>query len=94
MVNCNDTIRLSNVGIEDHEVANSSASEKSVPLRSAMVGSVIFCLEALRRLQANARDRKVLQHLDDNALKDVGMTRADRDQELSRTLWTGFPPRR
>lgn len=93
MVNCNDTIRLSNVGVNNRTVMNGPAAAKTVTWRSAKVGSVLFFVEILRRLQERARDRKVLQRLDAQALKDVGMTRAELDQELSRPFWTGLPPR-
>jgi len=93
MVNCNDTIRLSNIRADDRNVMNGSVTAKTVTWRSAMFGAAISIAEKLRHLQKHARDRKALERLDDHLLKDVGMTRSDLDRELSRPFWTDVPPR-
>jgi len=50
-------------------------------------------VEYLARLQARSRDRQAIQLLDDHMLKDVGLSRADIDEELSKPFWTRLPPR-
>tara|TARA_R110002049_G_scaffold30316_7_gene103565 strand:- start:242009 stop:242299 length:291 start_codon:yes stop_codon:yes gene_type:complete len=93
MVNCNDTIRISNIGVDDRNVMNGPTTVKTVTWRSAMIGTAISVVEKLRHLQERARDRKALQKLDDHLLKDIGMTRAELDRQLSQSHWTNFPPR-
>ncbi|MBX2830626.1 MAG: DUF1127 domain-containing protein [Rhodospirillales bacterium] len=93
MVNCNDTIRLSDIRGNDHAVMNGKQGAKAVTWRSAVVGAAISIVEYLAEIQARARNRHAIQALDHNALKDVGLTRADIDSDLSKPFWTGVPPR-
>jgi len=49
------------------------------------VGS--FCVETLLEAWSLDRERRVLQSLDDAALKDIGLTRADVEGELAKPFW-------
>ena len=93
MVNCNDTIQLPDIRVNDRAVMNGKQGTKVVTWRSAMVGVAISVVEYLAQVQAHARNRHAIQHLDDNALKDIGLTRADIDSELSKPFWTEVTPR-
>ncbi|MEQ8285041.1 DUF1127 domain-containing protein [Thalassospira sp.] len=93
MVNCNDTIQLPDIRVNNRAVMNGKQGTKSVTWRSAMVGVAVSIVEYLARLQAHARNRHAIQMLDNNMLKDIGLTRADIDNELSKPFWTGLPPR-
>ncbi|WP_417813609.1 DUF1127 domain-containing protein [Thalassospira alkalitolerans] len=93
MVNCNDTIRVSDLNIKGNAQVNTEGAIKAMTWRSAVAGIAIFLVEALCVWQEKARNRRMLEKLDDNLLKDVGMTRSDLDRELSKPFWTGFPPR-
>jgi len=46
-----------------------------------------YCFEALLVWQDRARSRHHLQGLDDYRLKDLGLTRADVQQESSKPFW-------
>ena len=93
MVNCNDTIQLPDIRVNNRAVMNGKQGTKPATWRSAMVGMGVAIVEYLARLQAHARNRHAIQTLDDNMLKDIGLTRADIDNELSKPFWTGVPPR-
>ena len=93
MVNCNDTIRFSELDIKGNAQMNTKAAVKATDWRSAVAGIAVSIVEYLRVWQVHARDRRMLENLDDHLLKDIGMTRADLDHELSKPFWTGFPPR-
>ena len=93
MVNCNDTIQLPDIHVSDRALMNGKQGEKPATWRAAMMDVVISAVEYLARLQARSRDRHAIQLLDDHMLKDVGLSRADIDEELSKPFWTGLPPR-
>jgi uncharacterized protein YjiS (DUF1127 family) len=93
MVNCNDTIQLPDIRVNDRSVMTGNQVSKPATWRAVVLGLVISAIEYLAHLQSRARERHDLQMLDDRALKDIGITRADVDHELSKPIWTGFPPR-
>lgn len=93
MVNCNDTIQLPGIRINDQVVMTGEQGVKPATWRAAVVGAVISFLDYLAWVQSRARNRHAIELLDDHMLKDVGLTRADIDHELSKPIWTGIPPR-
>ncbi|KZB68283.1 hypothetical protein AUP42_12605 [Thalassospira lucentensis] len=93
MVNCNDTIRFPEINIKGNAQMNTKGAVKATTWRSAVAGIAVSVLERVRVWQESARNRRMLEQLDDHLLKDVGMTRSDLDRELSRPFWIGFPPR-
>jgi uncharacterized protein YjiS (DUF1127 family) len=48
------------------------------------VGSAVLLL---LNWQARARERRCLQQMDDHALRDVGLSRADIERESSKHFW-------
>ncbi|BDW89198.1 MAG: hypothetical protein AXW12_07260 [Thalassospira sp. Nap_22] len=84
MVNCNDTIQLPGINVTERTVSTSKQAKQPVTWRAAIIGVMISAAEYLARLQAHSRDRHALQRLDDHMLKDVGLTRSDIEQELSK----------
>jgi uncharacterized protein YjiS (DUF1127 family) len=63
-----------------------------VPVRSAhgasgTAGLVAGAAAALRAWWRNRQERRALAGLDDNLLRDVGLTRADVDGEYDRPFW-------
>ena len=93
MVNCNDTIRIPDIHVSGRAMTKGKQGAKPVTWRAAMTGMVLSAVDYLARLQSRARDRHAIQFLDDHMLKDVGISRADIDNELSKPFWTGLPPR-
>ena len=93
MVNCNDTIRISGIHGNDRATTNGKQGFKFATWRAAITGVVVSAVEYLALRQARARDRYNVQRLDDHMLKDVGMTRADIEQEFSKPVLWGFPRR-
>ena len=81
MVNCNDTIRFSELDIKGNAQMNTKAAVKAADWRSAVAGIAVSVLERVRVWQESARNRRMLEQLDDHLLKDVGMTRSDLDRE-------------
>jgi uncharacterized protein YjiS (DUF1127 family) len=61
------------------------------PIRSAYSASgtagLAAAAAALRAWWRNRQDRRALASLDDNLLRDVGLTRADVDGEYDRPFW-------
>lgn len=47
----------------------------------------------IRRWQQLAKERRMLAMLDDAALKDIGLSRADAMQESERPFWDDSPKR-
>ena len=45
------------------------------------------CSEFLAEMWSLDRERRALQRLDDRGLKDIGLTRADVEGELSKPIW-------
>jgi uncharacterized protein YjiS (DUF1127 family) len=45
------------------------------------------CLDMLFDVWSLHRERRALQSFDDRALKDIGLTRADIEQELAKPFW-------
>ena len=45
------------------------------------------CLDILFDIWSLHRERRALQSFDDRALKDIGLTRADIEQELAKPFW-------
>lgn len=93
MVNCNDAIQIPGIRVNDRAVMNGAQGKKPVTWRAAIAGVVISAVEHLALLQARARDRSALKILDDRALRDIGVTRADIDQELAKPFLSDFPRR-
>ncbi|MCC9622649.1 DUF1127 domain-containing protein [Thalassospira sp. MA62] len=94
MENCNDTIRLSDISVQDRKAQARVADKATVGWRVSVTNSMISILEWVRRYQAAVRDRNALAHLDDLALRDLGMTTSDRDRELAKPIWQHVCPRR
>ncbi len=46
-----------------------------------------YCAEFFLEVWALHRERRALQSLDDAALKDIGITRADVDGEVGKPFW-------
>ncbi len=44
-------------------------------------------LDLFWQISAAARQRKILRHLDDTALKDIGITRKQAQTEAKRPIW-------
>lgn len=93
MVNCNDTIQVPGINITDRAASNGKQAKHPVTWRAAFTGMVVSAAEYVAHLQARSRDRQAMQNLDDHLLKDVGLTRADVEQELSKPFLQGFPRR-
>lgn len=93
MVNCNDTIQIPGIRVNDRAVMNGKQVDSPVTWRAAITAMVISAVEYLALLQARARDRSALKMLDDRMLKDIGVTRADINQELARPFLSDFPRR-
>lgn len=93
MVNCNDTIQLPDIHVRDRARGTGKQGDKPVTWHAVMTGVVISAVEFLARLQSRKRDRHAIQFLDDHMLKDIGLSRSDIDEELSKPFWTGLPPR-
>ncbi|MBC06916.1 DUF1127 domain-containing protein [Thalassospira sp.] len=91
MVNCNDTIQIPGIHVNDRANADGKPGVKPATWRAAITGMVISMVEYLALLQARARDRHALQNLDDQMLKDIGVTRADIEQELAKPFLSDFP---
>lgn len=49
------------------------------------------CWLQIRRWQQLAKERRMLAMLDDAALKDIGLSRADAMQESERPFWDDSP---
>ncbi|NIY74568.1 DUF1127 domain-containing protein [Thalassospira sp. HF15] len=93
MVNCNDAIQIPNIHGDDRATTNGKQGVKLASWRAAITGVVISAVEYLALRQARARDLYALQNLDDQMLKDIGVTRADIDQELAKPFLLDFPRR-
>ena len=50
-------------------------------------GLAVAAFQTLLRWQERATERHFLAGLDDHALKDVGLNRADIEQEASKPFW-------
>jgi len=46
-----------------------------------------YCIELIVDIWALDRERRVLQSLDDAMLKDIGLSRADVEAEMSKPFW-------
>ena len=93
MVNCNDTIQIPSIHGNDGATTNGKQVVKLAAWRAAITGMVVSAVEYLALCQARARDRHALQYLDDHMLKDIGVTRADIEQELAKPVLLDFPRR-
>lgn len=93
MVNCNDTIQIPGIHVNDRANTNGKQGVKPAIWRAAITGMMISAVEYLALVQARARDRHALQYLDDHMLKDIGVTRADIEQELEKPFLSDFPRR-
>jgi uncharacterized protein YjiS (DUF1127 family) len=93
VVNCNDTIQIPGINVTDRAVSNVKQDKQPVGWRAAISGVMISAVEYLAHLQARSRDRNALQKLDDHMLKDIGVTRADIEQELAKPFLSDFPRR-
>jgi uncharacterized protein YjiS (DUF1127 family) len=59
----------------------------------ALLARITRWTEAVERRQVDARGRRALARLDDAALKDIGISRADALQEASRSCsWWALQP--
>ena len=45
------------------------------------------CVDLLTEVWSLHRERRALQSFDDRALKDIGLTRADIEEELAKSFW-------
>jgi len=68
----------------------SAATRRRGNLRTAASALLLLAsgaVVALVRWQARARERRVLRWMDDRALRDVGLNRADVERESGRSFW-------
>jgi uncharacterized protein YjiS (DUF1127 family) len=57
------------------------------PRRSFVLGAVVGAFEMLAVWQDRRRQRSTLARLDDRMLRDIGLTYADVDGEISKPFW-------
>ena len=57
------------------------------PRRSFVLGAVVGVFELIAVWQDRRRQRSTLARLDDRMLRDIGLTGADVDAELSKPFW-------
>jgi uncharacterized protein YjiS (DUF1127 family) len=57
--------------------------------RRGLADVLLHVLDRICAWQERRRQRWILASLDDNALKDVGLTRADVAWEVSKPFWRG-----
>ncbi len=64
------------------------STPRRVPAREArLTQRVLFVVAWLSRALAVARERRALLRLDETALKDIGLSRADAYGEATRRWW-------
>jgi uncharacterized protein YjiS (DUF1127 family) len=56
-------------------------------ITAAFGGLPRVVMNKLMHVMEIRRQRRALERLDDRLLKDIGITRCDVDQEVSRSLW-------
>lgn len=86
-MNCSDTMCDPDLRLDGGAAMTAPATVSTRTKTAAWYAGILFVAETLRRLQERSRDRRYLANLDDTILKDVGLTRADLDRELSRPFW-------
>ncbi|MFH1804551.1 MAG: DUF1127 domain-containing protein [Pseudomonadota bacterium] len=94
MANCNDTIAAPEIMIRGASQTATTDAQMRKSGRIVIASIVTFLVAALYHWQKKSRDLSMMSRLDDRMLKDIGMTRADLDGELSRSLWSDFPEHR
>jgi uncharacterized protein YjiS (DUF1127 family) len=57
------------------------------PRRSFVLGAAVAVFEVLAVWQDRRRQRSTLARLDDRMLRDIGLTCADVDGEISKPFW-------
>ena len=57
---------------------------RPLPRANSVVGRFVG---ALLVWQARSRERQILAAMDDHALKDIGLTRADVSREIEKPFW-------
>lgn len=65
----------------------SSGSSLPRSITTAFGGLPRVVLNKLMQVMETHRQRRALERLDDRLLKDIGITRCDVDQEVSRPFW-------
>jgi uncharacterized protein YjiS (DUF1127 family) len=75
--------------------ANSTASGSnsfwfpSAPFQSAIVAAVTPAVDLFATWRRRATDRRRLQDLDDQMLRDIGLSRGDVEIEIKKPFWRG-----
>lgn len=64
-----------------------STLRRVLPLAAFRPGVLSRLFGHLLAAEALARSRRSLERLDDHMLRDIGLTRAEAEEEAKRTLW-------
>ena len=64
-----------------------NASRRSVAPSLPLSSGLVRAFEAIERMIQRHRERKALSAMDDRLLRDIGVTRADVDQEINKPAW-------
>lgn len=73
---------------------SSHSAETCLPGRPSRRGGWMRIFAALLQAQSLLRQRHRLQDLDDDILRDIGLTRDEALIEAQRPFWDGLPVRR
>jgi uncharacterized protein YjiS (DUF1127 family) len=71
--------------LQGWRTTNASSSDDRVKTQRLFWGTRLWSWYT--RCSARARERRALAQLDDNALKDIGVTRRQADAEASKPCW-------
>ncbi len=58
-------------------------------LATALGGGLVRVFDGLFAWQQRAADRRALRAMDDHLLRDIGLSRADIEAEVSKPFWRG-----
>ena len=70
-------------------ISCSSPSSFAVPGASRLAAMAKHIVDQLATWRQRAADRQHLQTLDDGMLRDIGLSRADVETEISKPFWRG-----
>jgi uncharacterized protein YjiS (DUF1127 family) len=69
--------------------SNSFSFAPSAPFQSAIVATVTPVVDLFATWRRRAADRRQLQGLDDQILRDIGLSRGEVECEISKPFWRG-----